>query len=275
MFLRGIAKNMTQGYIFLRKRLIEMGQPDAARTEPRGRKKEQNGKEFTMKKYLALLLALSLALALVACGDKKEDDNGGFVPDDGMMQEVDPDGESEDPDDAEIEDEPEATFTEGDRGSGPMTIYSKLFSIDVPEGLDYELYTWYTSESDEKFGTYEINIAESGESSAVCVTVTTQRMINSLDDAAAECKRMNDFSGSLVTTPGDDIVINDVTYKTMQITGSESYSSTKLYYASFYETDNGDDVYVEIQSTEDGPFTNLPMSNELVQQLIDSLVLLK
>ena len=78
-----------------------------------------------------------------------------------------------------------------------------------------------------------------------------------------------------MTTPGDDIVINDVTYKTMQITGSESYSSTKLYYASFYETDNGDDVYVEIQSTEDGPFTNLPMSNELVQQLIDSLVLLK
>ena len=194
-----------------------------------------------MKKYLALLLALSLALALVACGDKKEDDNGGFVPDDGMMQEVDPDGESEDPDDAEIEDESEATFTEGD----------------------------------QKFGTYEINIAESGKSSAVRVTVTTQRMINSLDDAAAECKRMNDFSGSLVTTPGDDIVINDVTYKTMQITGSESYSSTKLYYASFYETDNGDDVYVEIQSTEDGPFTKLPMSNELVQQLIDSLVLLK
>ena len=228
-----------------------------------------------MKKYLALLLALSLALALVACGDKKEDDNGGFVPDDGMMQEVDPDGESEDPDDAEIEDESEATFTKGDRGSGPMTIYSKLFSIDVPEGLDYELYTWYTSESDEKFGTYEINIAESGKSSAVRVTVTTQRMINSLDDAAAECKRMNDFNGSLVTTPGDDIVINDVTYKTMQITGSESYNSTNLYYASFYETDNGDDVYVEIQSTEDGPFTNLPMSNELVQQLIDSLVLLK
>ena len=61
----------------------------------------------------------------------------------------------------------------------------------------------------------------------------------------------------------------------MQITGSESYNSTNLYYASFYETDNGDDVYVEIQSTEDGPFTNLPMSNELVQQLIDSLVLLK
>ena len=79
----------------------------------------------------------------------------------------------------------------------------------------------------------------------------------------------------MVTTPGDDIVINDVTYKTMQITGSESYNSTNLYYASFYETDNGNDVYVEIQSTEDGPFTNLPMSNELVQQLIDSLVLLK
>lgn len=128
------------------------------------------------------------------------------------------------------------------RGTGRTVISNGLFSVTIPEGLDYEIDSWYTAKGNEKFGTYAIDIAEKGSSSAVRLIVTTQRMVDSLEIAAKECIRMNDFNGAKKSMIGDDITINDITYKTLTI-------------------------------TEDGPFTKLSMNSPLVQEMIESLEL--
>ena len=247
-----------------------------------------------MKKFLCLLGVATLSLSLAACGGTGNKDNQGggqsTVTEEEGTDGAEEDGMEEGTDGAEdgMEDgsadgmeeggEAEEGFAEGQSGEGPKTIFNSLFSVDVPEGLTYDLYSWYTSEDDDKFGTYVIDIGETDSyGKGVRLTVTTQRMIDSLEGAAEECKRMNDFSGSKETIPGEDVVINGVTYKTMHIVGEKD--DDKLFYVTYFdnhnETEKSGDVYVEIRSTEASMFSVLPMSNELVQEFINSLVLIQ
>lgn len=227
---------------------------------------------IVMKKIIILVLVLLMMFPFAACGDIPSEKETTPVETEAPPETTAKPEPTETP--GENEEPKETTsFASGDKGTGEAFISNGLFSVTIPEGLDYEIYTWYTAEDNEKFGTYEIDIAEKGASSVVRLTVTTQRMVDSLESAAKECIRMNDFSGAKTATIGADITINGVTYKTVTITGDESYDETNMYYATFYYTnaDGDNDVYVEISSTEAGPFTNLSMENPLVQKMIESL----
>lgn len=203
------------------------------------------------KKYFVMVLAFALLLSLTACGGSDESEEA--TPD--VSEEVSNVlvvGES---------------IEEGDTGTGEVIIESRFGAITIPEGLDYKL---YIAPPEEGTATIRVDFGE-GNTSSGSVLVSTTRMISSLDDAAKECIRMNDF-GTKESVIGDEITYGDLTYKAVTI-GDQGSDDISYFLVSHYETDEDLDGYIEINAkgNKDYYYT-LDIDNPLVISIMETLM---
>lgn len=225
-------------------------------------------------KYFALIIIFVLVFSLTACGGNKKIDKveDPVQPSTDVVAEVGPEQTSEELEEvAEEADEGllvvGETINKGDRGSGPVKIDSGLSQIFIPEGLDYELYSSFVNGNT---GTIRVDFG-TGNSGAGHIEVTTTRMIKSLDEAANECIRMNDF-GTMNSEIGDEIIYGDLTYKYVTIQKPDG-SNIKYYLAAYYKRSDDKDIYVELSTNGADSYYKMDIDDPLIEELLQALVL--
>lgn len=207
-----------------------------------------------MKKILALMMALMMVFALAACGDGDQKETQDANTETSAVEETTPADSV-------------VTITEaGQEGEGEVQIDTPLYTATVPAGLKYEVYTYYSG--DDNLATVEINFGQEYATSGR-LTVTTQRIVASLDDAVAECNRMNSgFEGYESTEAGEE-THGAVTYK--KLNTSTKYSKSD-YLVSYYKNPAGylySDTYIELKVDP----ARIDLADPLVTALVDSIVL--
>lgn len=157
-------------------------------------------------------------------------------------------------------------ITKGNRGSGPVKIESRLGSIAIPEGLDYELYT-APSEGNTASIRVDIGIGNSG---AGHILVSTTRMIKSLKDAVKECIRTNDF-GTKDSIIGEEIAYGGMKYKAVTIQNPDG-TDVINFLVSYYKAEKDWDGYVEIRTNGDGSYYKMAIDEPLLIDALEKLV---
>lgn len=225
------------------------------------------------KRYFALFIVVVLMFSLVACGgdndqvEENEEVEAGEEVDE-KAEEVE---ESEE--DPEIDIENSGLLIDGelgekdDRGTGPVKIESRLGVINIPEGLDYKIYHVPT---EGKGTSIQVNFGIGNVNSGL-IEITTTRMIESLDDAANECIRTNDF-GTMDSEIGEEVTFGDHTFKAVKIYKPDNSRITN-FLVTHYKTDSDDDGYVEIAGNEEDGAYNIDINDPLIKEMLDSLEL--
>ncbi|HZK39459.1 MAG TPA: hypothetical protein VFD23_04840 [Clostridia bacterium] len=222
------------------------------------------------KKYLSLFLVAALLFSLAACGNSKDADtttDGGqtTIAAAGEGSDVTTKGDGGSDSGVLVVGE---SIEKGDRGSGPVVIESTLSIVSIPEGLDYELYNAYDNSVRVDFG--------AGNTGAGHIAFSTTRMIKSLDDAANECVRTNDFTGSLESEIGEEVTYGDLTYKAVNIwkpDEGDTKGHTEHFLAAYYTTAAGKDAYVEVRANGEGNYRNIEIDNPLIVEILNTLKL--
>ena len=225
-------------------------------------------------RYFTLIIIVVLIFSLTGCGDTKEVEKiaDPVQTSTDVVAEVEPEEPAEEIE--EVEEELDEgllvvgeTINKGDIGSGPVKIDSGLTQISIPEGLDYELYMSFV---DGNTGSIRVNFG-TGNRGAGHIEVTTTRMIKSLDDAANECIRMNDF-GTLDSEIGDEVKYGDLTYKYVTIKETD-VTNVKYYLVAYYNRSDDKDIYVELSTNGGDSYYKMDIDDPLVGELLKSLVL--
>lgn len=222
------------------------------------------------KKYLSLFLVAALLFSLTACGNSEDTDttiDGGqtttVAAGDGSDVTTQGDGGS----DSGVLVVGES-IEKGDRGTGPVVIESTLSIVTIPEGLDYMLYDAYSNAVRVDFG--------AGNTGAGHIAFSTTRMIKSLDDAANECVRTNDFTGALKSEIGEEVTYGDLAYKAVTIwkpDEGDTKGHTEHFLAAYYKTADDKDAYVEIRANGEGNYRNIEIDDPLIVEMLNTLKL--
>ncbi len=209
-----------------------------------------------MKKFLAIMFAVLMVVSLVACGD--DTGNTGTTEGSNIGETV-------------ATTEAAKTFAVGDTGNGAETISNEVFKVTVPEGLQYSIYTWAGVDGHTDAGTWAIDLGTDNTNSAR-LTISTQRIIKSLDEAEAECIRMNDYGGAKESATEGDKAFAGIDYKLISFTNDMSV--TKCYAGYF---NNGaefqPDIYVELMAYTEGSYYSIQIEDALITELMESLEL--
>lgn len=210
-----------------------------------------------MKKILAILMATLMMASFVGCGNNNTEET---KPQETVTETA-----------AETSSETETTTAQddgkmnvGDTGEGEKMLESELFSVTIPQGLKYEVYTY--SMVDDTNGTVDINFGKNSTIDAK-LTVSTQRMVNSLDEVeerAIELRNLNTYKEGK-SEVGEDITIGDVTYRKISV--STEYGSDELM-VGYVKTGAGLGGYIEINLEGSGGLT---FDDAEVKSLIESI----
>ncbi len=221
------------------------------------------------KKYLALFLVAALLFSLAACGNSGDADtttDGGKITTSAADYGIS-DGTTQSDAGSGVLVVGES-IKKGDRGTGAAVIESALSVVTIPKGLDYELYDAYDNSVRVDFGV--------GNTGAGHIAFSTTRMIKSLDDAANECVRTNDFTGSLESEIGEEFTYGNLTYKAVKIWDAKEgpfKGDTTYFLAAYYKTADGDDAYVEVRANGEGNYRNIEIDNPLIVEILNTLKL--
>ena len=225
-------------------------------------------------RYFTLIIMVVLIFSLTACGTKKEVEKveNPVQTSKDVVAEVEPEKPAEEIEKVEEESDEGLlvvgeTINKGDSGSGPVKIDSGLTQIFIPEGLDYNLYMSFV---DGNTGSIRVDFGI-GNRGAGHIEVTTTRMIKSLDDAANECIRMNDF-GTLKSEIGDEVIYGDLTYKYVTIKETDE-TNVKNYLVAYYKRSDDKDIYVELRTNGGDSYYKMDIDDPLVGELLKALVL--
>lgn len=220
-----------------------------------------------MKKFTAILLTLILAASITACsgGNSSTDSSSETTKSSSESAEITPQATETQPETEAPTENKEIEM--GDRGEGEKTLDSAFCTVTIPEGLQYEIYTYYHDE--DNLGSISINF---GKKSTIegKLEVSTTRMISSLDDAVNECIRVRnlDTYKEGKSEIGEEVTYGDTTYKVVNMS-HEHGAETCL--VSYYKRADGKDIYVEIKTNQADSF-KLPVDDPLVQELAKSAV---
>lgn len=211
-----------------------------------------------MKKVLVLLLAMVMTASFVGCGGESSENDATSAPKAKKVTEVATVATTES----------SATSVEmeyGDTGEGEKTLTSILFDVTIPEGFIYEVYDF--GFADDTNGSIEIKFGKESTLEG-SVTVTTQGMVESLDETVQRCidLRNLDTYEEGKSEIGEDVTIGDTTYKEVKIS-TEWDQETVL--VTYYKTDAGEDAAVEITLADD---KGLTFDDPLVKALVESIV---
>lgn len=216
-----------------------------------------------MKRLAAILLALVMTASLAACGESGSSD----TKETSAKSSVAATSEVQAEETTVEETTASAELQEGDSGEGEKTLDSAFCTVTIPEGLQYEIYTYYHDE--DNLGSISINF---GKKSTIegKLEVSTTRMISSLDDAVNECIRVRnlDTYKEGKSEIGEEVTYGDTTYKVVNM--SHEYGAETCL-VSYYKRADGKDIYVEIKTNQSDSF-KLPVDDPLVQELAKSAV---
>ena len=220
-----------------------------------------------MKRFTAILLTLILAASITACsgGSSSTGSSSETTPSSTESSETTPKATETQP---ETETPTESNEIEmGDSGEGEKTLDSVFCTVTIPEGLQYEVDSYYRDE--DALGTIKIDFEKKGTTEGR-LEVSTTRMIKSLDDALQECIRVRNIDSyeEGKYEIGEEVTYGDTTYK--QVNFSHEYGAETCL-VSYYKRADGKDIYVEIKTTQND-FDKLPIDDPLVQKLAKSAV---
>lgn len=217
-----------------------------------------------MKKTAAILLALVMTVSLSACGGSGE---SSATKEASAQSTVSATSEAKAEETTVEETTASAELQAGDSGEGVKTLDSDFCTVTIPEGLQYEVDTYYHDE--DALGTIKIDFGKKGTSEGR-LEVSTTRMISSLDDAVNECisVRNLDTYENGKSEIGEEVTYGNTTYK--QVSLSNGYGAETCL-VSYYKRADGKNIYVEI-STKQTDFDKLPIDDPLVQELAKSAV---
>ena len=217
---------------------------------------------MNMKKMLSLILALMLALCLCACG-------GGDTSTDAETEEETTAQEAETPETEEAE-EPEASegLAEGDKGDGPAELQAGLIDVTIPEGMSYQVDTYYISEDDPLFGSVGFNLYKADGTMIGKLIATTQNMVGSMEEAVQNtidlCNLDTYTDGAYEM--GDTMTLGGLTYQALSTTtefGTNYYCVT---YVTRGDSDS-DGLKIELRLMNEVMTPDDPMVAELLNAL--------
>lgn len=217
-----------------------------------------------MKRLAAILLALVMTASLSACGDSGE---SSATKEASAQSTVSATSESKAEETTVEATTASAELQAGDSGEGAKTLDSDFCTVTIPEGLQYEVDSYYHDE--DALGTIKIDFGKKGTSEGR-LEVSTTRMISSLDNAVNECIRVRnlDTYKEGKSEIGEEVTYGDTTYKVVKM--SHEYGAETCL-VSYYKRADGKDIYVEIKTTQND-FDKLPIDDPLVQELAKSAV---
>lgn len=217
-----------------------------------------------MKKLAAILLALVMTASLAACGGSGESSD---TKETSAQSSASATSEVKAEEATVEETTASAELQVGDSGEGEKTLDSDFCTVTIPEGLQYNVYSYYHDE--DALGTIEIDFGKKGTTEGR-LEVSTTRMISSLDDAVNECIRVRnlDTYKEGKSEIGEEVTYGDTTYKVVKM--SHEYGAETCL-VSYYKRADGKDIYVEIKTTQND-FDKLPIDDPLVQELAKSAV---
>lgn len=217
-----------------------------------------------MKRLAAILLALVMTASLSACGGSGE---SSATKEASAQSTVSATSESKAEETTVEATTASAELQAGDSGEGAKTLDSDFCTVTIPEGLQYEVDSYYHDE--DALGTIKIDFGKKGTSEGR-LEVSTTRMISSLDDAVEECIRVRnlDTYKEGKSEIGEEVTYGDTTYKVVKM--SHEYGAETCL-VSYYKRADGKDIYVEIKTTQND-FDKLPIDDPLVQELAKSAV---
>ncbi len=234
-----------------------------------------------MKKFIALLMSLTIAVSLCACGNSSSGSTDANVTESERSESSVPDTsnektESQQPEEANVEtQQPEETqepagMQEGDTGDGPADLDAGLVKFTVPEGYSYEAYDFYIDEDEPLHGYIIIDINETGSyGTPVRVDVNTQSMVYSQDDAIQRtidlCNLQTSKEGKY--TIGDTATYGENTYTRIDI--STEYSE-ETYFTAYAENGNsyGGGAFIRVKVDTE----KMEADDPLVKAILESIV---
>ena len=214
-----------------------------------------------MKKLAAILLALVMTASLAACDGSSESSGTKETSAQSSASETKAEETTVEETTASAE------LKKGDSGEGEKTLDSVFCTVTIPEGLQYEVDSYYRDE--DTLGTIKIDFGKKGTTEGR-LEVSTTRIISSLDDAVEECisvRNLDTYEEGKYEI-GEEVTYGDTTYK--QVNFSHEHGAETCL-VSDYKRADGKDIYVEIKTTQND-FDKLPIDDPLVQELVKSAV---
>ena len=231
------------------------------------------------KKHFALLLVIVLLFSLTACA-KDTTTESTDVTDPAVTEEA-TDEAADEAVEPEVT-EPEVALDTGasiagqpveknDKGTGPVAIESRFGTINIPAGLDYQLYYVPTGELGKgKTDTIQVDFGK-GNTNSGYIHISSTRMVASLDEALAESSRMNDF-GTKDSVAGDEVTFNGVPFKHQTIQKPDGTDANN-YLIGYYKTVDDTDGFVEVCANGKERAYSIDINDPLIVELMESLVL--
>ncbi|MDY0236602.1 MAG: hypothetical protein RBR71_11255 [Gudongella sp.] len=236
------------------------------------------------KKYLALLIVFVLLISLTACGGDNKDVEEPVANEEVIESEEELVEAVEVAEAVEVEEAPEVEespkidiemsgiLVDGKSveknyvGTGPATLETRLGSMVIPEGLDYQV---YQVPLEGKTTSLEIDFGV-GNTNAGYINISTTKMVKSLDEAVLETIGMNDF-GTMESVIGEEIAYGDKTFKEVTIKKSDG-SRVDYFLTYYYPAENDWDGFVEVKTNGEGGAYKMDIKDPLITALLESLV---
>ena len=159
------------------------------------------------------------------------------------------------------------TITEKDQsGEGGILLDASLFTVEVPEGLKWNVYSYYYS-AEDNLATVEINFG-TDYTDDFKLTVTTQRMVDSLESSEEECISNFDYIPSAVVEKLSEVSYGDFTYKALHITSEYSDENFLVTYYEKADVLYGE-TYIEIEADTD----DIAIDDSMIVMVLNSLKL--
>ena len=223
-----------------------------------------------MKKLCTILLTITLALSVAACGSNNTSDAASSKNDTEQATEGGDEADTGDTGDTE-EGLKYTNFENGEEGDGPLDIETELFSMKIPEGISYSVENWRTGAEVRYNSDYDVDFTTTENGYTAGNLQMSMQSIESLEEAESYCRLLNVYSDSLTTEVGEDVTINGITFRPINISNSNQDETHYVTYmiASSEDGKSQYGVYVDISINN----RIVSFDDSMIQEMFNSFVL--
>lgn len=234
-----------------------------------------------MKKIIAMLLALVLALSLVACGKDEEETKASNESTSSSAQTSESASSSAQTSESTTKaesTEPETSAADGkvkkdDAGDGPATLKSNLIEADVPKGLNYKVSSYTIYDTNPLYGNIMIMLKNAKGMVAAKINASSQNMVTSQKEAVEKvislCNLGSYKEGK--SSVKDGVKYGKNTYSLVKIS-TENYQ--KDYFVTYVDKRSSTDekglmVYLEVDLKQ------IASDDPMIEEVLSSIKVVK